>query len=476
METNYKNKKRLLIGIFTILSILFLASLSLFSYQRAYAGKIYKNIFFDGIDLSGKSKSQAKTIIQNRLETQFESKIITKSDEKVFEAKLSETGAFINSDQLVKEAYGIGRDNNFLKTLYLLSSTVFDKKNVSSKLSFDEDVYNNYLSKASDALNISPIDASLSIKDGQVITDTGKNGVTIDATNLKDQISADFLAGSNEINIQMPTTPITPALLEENLMQAKTDAEKFLTHKVQLTISDQVYNTDIQTVSSWISFGQKNGNYAAWLNNAAIKNFINKAAAKNDIAVIDTKISAVDNSIIQQGRQGIYIDQEDALAKIVAAMNSSSASATIVLIQTTKDPQIVTVFPDEGIVAGRFPGKYIDIDLAKQLLTIFEGATQMGQYVVSSGKPSMPTPTGTRTIINKDPRAWSAKYGLWMPWWMGIGGEYGIHELPEWPGGYKEGEAHLGTPVSHGCVRLGVGSAQTVYNWAEIGIPVYIHK
>jgi lipoprotein-anchoring transpeptidase ErfK/SrfK len=274
----------------------------------------------------------------------------------------------------------------------------------------------------------------------------------------------------------MPTTPITPALLEENLMQAKTDAEKFLTHKVQLTISDQVYNTDIQTVSSWISFGQKNGNYAAWLNNAAIKNFINKAAAKNDIAVIDTKISAVDNSIIQQGRQGIYIDQEDALAKIVAAMNSSSASATIVLIQTTKDPQIVTVFPDEGIVAGRFPGKYIDIDLAKQLLTIFEGATQMGQYVVSSGKPSMPTPTGTRTIINKDPRAWSAKYGLWMPWWMGIGGEYGIHELPEWPGGYKEGEAHLGTPVSHGCVRLGVGSAQTVYNWAEIGIPVYIHK
>jgi lipoprotein-anchoring transpeptidase ErfK/SrfK len=64
-----------------------------------------------------------------------------------------------------------------------------------------------------------------------------------------------------------------------------------------------------------------------------------------------------------------------------------------------------------------------------------------------------------------------------MPYWMAIvpGGKFGIHELPEWPGGYKEGANHLGTPVSHGCVRLGVGPAQTVYNWADIGTPVVVH-
>jgi lipoprotein-anchoring transpeptidase ErfK/SrfK len=87
----------------------------------------------------------------------------------------------------------------------------------------------------------------------------------------------------------------------------------------------------------------------------------------------------------------------------------------------------------------------------------------------------MPTPSGTRYRESKHPKAWSAKYGLYMPWWQSMGGGYGIHELPEWPGGYKEGESHLGTPVSHGCVRLGVGPAETVYNWTEIGTPVYIH-
>ena len=52
----------------------------------------------------------------------------------------------------------------------------------------------------------------------------------------------------------------------------------------------------------------------------------------------------------------------------------------------------------------------------------------------------------------------------------------GIHELPEWPNGYKEGEAHLGTKASHGCVRLGVGPAEYLYNIAPLGTKVIIHE
>jgi len=64
-----------------------------------------------------------------------------------------------------------------------------------------------------------------------------------------------------------------------------------------------------------------------------------------------------------------------------------------------------------------------------------------------------------------------------MPYWMAFtGAGHGIHELPEWPGGAKEGAGHLGIPVSHGCVRLGVGPAGTIYGWANIGDAVYVHR
>ncbi len=122
-------------------------------------------------------------------------------------------------------------------------------------------------------------------------------------------------------------------------------------------------------------------------------------------------------------------------------------------------------------------GKYIDVNLATQIMTTFENGTLLNAYMVSSGKRGMETPVGTHQIYNKAPRAYSREYGLFMPNWMAIltDGKVGIHELPEWPGGYKEGANHLGTPVSHGCIRLGVGSAKTVYDWADIGTPVIVY-
>jgi len=122
-------------------------------------------------------------------------------------------------------------------------------------------------------------------------------------------------------------------------------------------------------------------------------------------------------------------------------------------------------------------GKYIDIDLPIQIMTIFENGVALDAYPVSSGKLGMETPKGEYAIRNKTPRAWSAAYGLYMPFWMALvpDGKFGIHELPEWPGGYKEGANHLGVPVSHGCVRLGVGPAKRVYDWADIGTPVVVH-
>jgi lipoprotein-anchoring transpeptidase ErfK/SrfK len=121
-------------------------------------------------------------------------------------------------------------------------------------------------------------------------------------------------------------------------------------------------------------------------------------------------------------------------------------------------------------------GKYVDINLAKQQLSIFENGERLGTYKVSTGKRGMATPTGTFKVMSKSGRAFSKKYNLYMPYWMqftGVG--HGIHELPEWKNGYKEGANHLGIPVSHGCVRLGVGPAAKVYDWSDKGTPIVIH-
>ncbi|MEA1926414.1 MAG: L,D-transpeptidase family protein [Patescibacteria group bacterium] len=131
----------------------------------------------------------------------------------------------------------------------------------------------------------------------------------------------------------------------------------------------------------------------------------------------------------------------------------------------------------EDIVPQIKEGRCIEIDISSQSLFIFQDSEEIGAYKISTGKRGMDTPSGTYKIIAKSRRPWSAKYKLYMPWFMQFTYEgHGIHELPEWPGGYKEGANHLGIPVSHGCVRLGVGPAKVVYDFVETGTPVVIHR
>lgn len=120
--------------------------------------------------------------------------------------------------------------------------------------------------------------------------------------------------------------------------------------------------------------------------------------------------------------------------------------------------------------------KLVKVDLKNQKLSYFVGDYKIGSFLVSSGVRNT-TPRGTFKIYNKSPNAWSS-YGLWMPYWMSFTptGKMGLHELPYWPNGRREGETSLGHPASHGCVRMGRhGEAETLYKWAEVGTPVVIY-
>lgn len=136
--------------------------------------------------------------------------------------------------------------------------------------------------------------------------------------------------------------------------------------------------------------------------------------------------------------------------------------------------------PDEDLAPKITEGKYIDVDLGSQYLTLFEDGKSRGSFQVSSGRYDLPTPRGEFQVINKVPLAYSNTYDLYMPFWMAFTyAGHGFHELPFWKHRrgveYKERESNLGTPVSHGCVRLGVGPAEIVYEFADVGTPIVIH-
>ena len=134
------------------------------------------------------------------------------------------------------------------------------------------------------------------------------------------------------------------------------------------------------------------------------------------------------------------------------------------------------IAPAIGADTGR--SHRIVVDISDQRLYAYQDGAPLHNFIASTGEPGRDTRPGSYSVLTKIPNAYGATWNIWMPNWLGIywagSLQNGIHALPILPGGGRLWDGWLGTPVSYGCVILGVWEAQTLYDWAEVGTPVII--
>ncbi|OGQ08647.1 MAG: hypothetical protein A3G32_02535 [Deltaproteobacteria bacterium RIFCSPLOWO2_12_FULL_40_28] len=117
----------------------------------------------------------------------------------------------------------------------------------------------------------------------------------------------------------------------------------------------------------------------------------------------------------------------------------------------------------------------IQINVAARELTLFEGDRVVYRFPVAVGAASFKTPTGKRQLDQI----------VWNPWWMPPKSEWAKNEKPTPPGPgnplgpvkMRLGEAILvhgtsretsvGTPASHGCMRMFNRDAKTLAWWIQ---------
>jgi len=125
--------------------------------------------------------------------------------------------------------------------------------------------------------------------------------------------------------------------------------------------------------------------------------------------------------------------------------------------------------------------KTIEVDVSLQKMYLKVGDTVVKTFPVSTGKASTPTPYGHTQILAKQEVRVSGGWPHYiMPKWLNFRkGGYGIHALPSirYDNGYywREALSHIGSPRSHGCIRLLPSDAEFAYSWAEVGTPVWVY-
>jgi len=116
-------------------------------------------------------------------------------------------------------------------------------------------------------------------------------------------------------------------------------------------------------------------------------------------------------------------------------------------------------------------GRWIDVDLTRQMVTAYEGTAPVRAVAVSTGLPGTPTPQGQFRIwikLRYDDMEGPGYYLRDVPYTMYFHRGYGLH------GTYWH--SNFGHPMSHGCVNLPTPEAEWLFDWAEVGTLVNVHS
>ena len=113
-------------------------------------------------------------------------------------------------------------------------------------------------------------------------------------------------------------------------------------------------------------------------------------------------------------------------------------------------------------------GRWVEVHRAQGTLLLVQDGVVVQAVHCSTGMtmdaPPYDTPAGSYKVFAKMLKSWSVPYKVWMPYAAYFDGGIAIHGLDYVPA----------YPASHGCVRVSMPEAPTVYAFVSVGTPVYV--
>ena len=152
------------------------------------------------------------------------------------------------------------------------------------------------------------------------------------------------------------------------------------------------------------------------------------------------------------GRRGVYDGRTE---RAVLAFRKVVGLARV----TVADESVFRALAaGNGAFRVRFPrhGRHVEADISRQVLALIgDGAKVERIYHTSTGAPGTPTILGSFRVYRKDPGT-NASGMVASSYFIRGYAIHGYHSVPVFP-------------ASHGCVRVPIPDAYTIYNWVRMG-------
>lgn len=297
----------------------------------------------------------------------------------------------------------------------------------------------------------------------QFIVQPGTNGREPNILAAAEQFRSQ-LKNHDFSEIQISERILFPKKSNEQAIKAAKEANQILYNSFILRTGYQEFTPETHLKASWIEF---DNNLNLKINDKRVTEFISESARQASHYGANASVS-IDGRIVQQGTDSQAVNNE---REVIEASKNQ-----LVNMEPIDQTFQTSIQPPKTIEMQSY-SKWIKIDLSQQTLTAFEKDKKVfGPVYIASGMSGHETVTGLFNIWLKN-RSQTMRGGN-----KAAGTDYEIPNV-EWVSYFHEEYAihgawwrdYFGTPGSHGCVNMTNADAEWIYNWNEIGTPVFVH-
>lgn len=157
-----------------------LTLLLLIGFEVVYADRVYPGVSVNEIDLAGKSIEEANTRLSSALSYAYEGSLQFTDGDEVWEARPIDLGYRIDPQLSAKKAYDLGRASWFGANWVAKGRAWFKGAQLPPVVLYDERVALAYLQSVAKEVDQPTLEASLALKDAEVVVKSGQIGREVD--------------------------------------------------------------------------------------------------------------------------------------------------------------------------------------------------------------------------------------------------------------------------------------------------------
>ena len=160
VEKKSKGKPILITAI--ILLLLIIASSYASAYYILNFDKFYNGIVVDGISLYNMTKQEALSVIKDLNQPKLDQmKVVLEHEGKTWVYDYEALGATVNVEEVIEEAYSIGREGSYIDRLITIYKTAKEGREFSTTLTYDVSMLRDDLEALATEINVEPVDATI---------------------------------------------------------------------------------------------------------------------------------------------------------------------------------------------------------------------------------------------------------------------------------------------------------------------------